>query len=107
MTPRAIPQLECYKAAMLWAQTEGMIIAPESSHAVAATIQEALKAKEEGKEKTILFNLSGHGHMDMVGYSKYLDGKLSDYILPQEKIDQAEEELKDFPPAPMRKTGKW
>jgi tryptophan synthase beta chain len=107
MTPRAIPQLECYKAAMLWAQTEGMIIAPESSHAVAAAIQEALKAKEEGKEKTILFNLSGHGHMDMVGYSKYLDGKLSDYVLPQEKIDQAEEELKDFPPAPMRKTGKW
>jgi len=106
-TPRAIPQLECYKAAMLWAQTEGMVVAPESSHAIAATIQEALKAKEEGKEKTILFNLSGHGQMDMMGYSKFLEGKLTDYVLPQEKIDEAEEDLKDFPKAAMRKTGKW
>jgi len=77
------------------------------SHAIAATIQEALKAKEEGKEKTILFNLSGHGQMDMMGYSKFLEGKLMDYVLPQEKIDEAEEDLKDFPKAAMRKTGKW
>jgi tryptophan synthase beta chain len=105
--PRAIAQLECFKAAMTFAQTEGMIIAPESSHAVACAIQEALKAKEEGKEKVILFNLSGHGHMDMLGYQKYFEGKLSDYVLPQEQIDKAEKELEAFPKAEARKTGKW
>ena len=56
-----IPQLETFKAATLFAQSEGIIPAPESSHAIAATIREALKAKEEGVQKTILFNLSGHG----------------------------------------------
>jgi tryptophan synthase beta chain len=105
--PRAIAQLECFKAAMTFAQTEGMIIAPESSHAVACAIQEALKAKEEGKEKVILFNLSGHGHMDMLGYQKFFEGKLSDYVLPQEQIDKAEKELEAFPKAEARKTGKW
>jgi tryptophan synthase beta chain len=106
-TPRAIQQTECFKAAILWANTEGMIIAPESSHAVAATIQEALKAKEEGKEKVILFNLSGHGHMDLAGYSKFLEGKLTDWELPQANIEAAEQDLKDLPKAKMNKTGKW
>ena len=67
LKPRAVAQLECYRAAIQWARTEGAIIAPETSHAVAVTIQEALKAKEEGKEKVILMNLSGHGHMDLLG----------------------------------------
>ncbi len=106
-TPMAIPQVECYKAAIQWARTEGFIIAPESSHAVAATIREALKAKEEGKEKVIMMNLSGHGHMDLLGYQKFLAGQLSDYVLPQEEIDAAEKELDSFPKAEVKKTGKW
>jgi tryptophan synthase beta chain len=97
MAPRAIHQIECYKAAMLFAQTEGIIIAPETSHAVAAVIQEANKAKEEGKEKVILFNLSGHGLMDLTGYEKYLKGELQDYSLPQEDIDKYLKPLENYP----------
>jgi len=97
MQPRAIPQLECYGAAVQWARSEGGIIAPESSHAVAATIQEAIKAREEGKEKTILMCLSGHGHLDLLGYQKYLAGQLYDHALPQEEIDKAEKELVNLP----------
>ncbi|MFP4415652.1 MAG: TrpB-like pyridoxal phosphate-dependent enzyme [Chitinispirillaceae bacterium] len=107
LTPRAIHQLECYEAAVNWARTEGFIVAPETSHAIACTVQEALKAKEEGKEKVILFNLSGHGYMDLLGYSKYFNGELSDYTLPQQDIDKAEAELTDFPKAQAKKTGKW
>ena len=80
-----------------WATTEGGIIAPESSHAVAATIQEALKAKEEGKEKVILMSLSGHGHMDLMGYEKFLSGKLEDHSLAQEEIEKAKKELENLP----------
>ncbi len=105
--PRAIPQTECYNAAIQWARTEGIVVAPESSHAVAATIQEALKAKEEGKEKVILMNLSGHGHMDLLGYSKFLNGELSDHTLEQEKIDRTEHELDTLPKAQVNKSGKW
>jgi tryptophan synthase beta chain len=105
--PRAIAQIECYKAAILWARSEGSIIAPETSHAVAATIQEALKAKEEGKEKVILMNLSGHGLMDLLGYQKFLAGQLTDYSLPQEEITKAEAELNGLPKATIGKTGKW
>ena len=97
VTPRAIHQLECYKAAMIFAQTEGIIIAPETSHAVAAVIQEAKKAKEEGKEKVILFNLSGHGLLDLTGYEKYLKGELQDYSLPQEEIDKNLKPLANYP----------
>jgi tryptophan synthase beta chain len=97
LTPRAIHQLECYRAAMLFAQTEGMIIAPETSHAVAAVIQEANKAKEEGKEKVILFNLSGHGLMDLTGYEKFLKGELQDYSLPQEVINNNLKTLENYP----------
>lgn len=95
--PRAIHQTECYEAAITWARTEGGIVAPESSHAIAATIQEAKKASEEGKEKVILMNLSGHGHLDLLGYSRYLAGELTDHAHPQEEIDRAEAELADFP----------
>ncbi|MFA5555196.1 MAG: TrpB-like pyridoxal-phosphate dependent enzyme, partial [Phycisphaerae bacterium] len=81
--------------------------APETSHAIAATIQEAKKAKEEGKEKVILFNYSGHGLMDLSGYDAYLAGKLSDYSLPEEKIKEYTIPLKQFPKAEMHKSGKW
>jgi tryptophan synthase beta chain len=105
--PRAIDQVECYEAALLWAQTEGVICAPETSHAVAAAIQEAKKAKEEGKEKVILFNYSGHGLMDLTGYEAFLDGKLTKYSLPDEELEKTEAILKDYPKAEIRKSGKW
>ncbi len=106
-TPRAIDQVECYEAALTWARTEGTICAPETSHAVACAIQEAKKAKEEGKEKVILFNYSGHGLMDLKGYEAYMSGNLTPYALPDEELAKTEEILKDYPPAEMRKTGKW
>ena len=105
--PIALPQLECYEAAVMFARTEGIIIAPETSHAVACAIQEAKKAKEEGKEKTILFNLSGHGLLDLYGYYKYFLGELTNYDLPDEELQKSLESMKGFPPAPQNRTGKW
>jgi len=81
-----IKQLDSFKAATLFAQAEGIIPAPESSHAIAAAINEALKAKEEGKQKTILFNLSGHGLIDMAAYDQYNAGDLTNFELPDEEI---------------------
>ena len=83
-----IPQLETFDAATLFARTEGIIPAPESSHAIAATIREALKCKEEGTKKTILFNLSGHGLIDMTAYDSYLAGDLKNYDISQADIDK-------------------
>ena len=83
---RAVPQLACFEAAVLFSRTEGIIPAPESSHAIRGAIDEALRAKEEGKEKTILFNLSGHGHVDMAAYDAYFSGELTDYDYPEESI---------------------
>lgn len=74
---KAFDQLKCFDAGLQFAQTEGILPAPESTHAIAAAIDEALKAKEEKTEKTILFNLSGHGYFDMFAYQQYLDGKLT------------------------------
>ncbi len=74
-----IPQNESFKAGTIFARTEGIIPAPESCHAIAATIREALKCKETGEEKVILFNLSGHGLMDMTAYDQYINGDLQDY----------------------------
>ncbi len=105
--PIALPQVECYDAAVMFARTEGIIIAPETSHAVACAIQEANKAKEEGKEKTILFNLSGHGLLDLTGYDKFLSGSLENYELPEEELQKSLESMKGFPPAPRNRTGKW
>jgi len=107
LNPRSIHQLECYESAIKFAQTEGIIVAPETSHAVAAAIQEANKATEEGKEKVILFNLSGHGMMDLVGYDKFLKGELTNYALPEEDIKKFTDPLKDFPQPSTAKSGKW
>ena len=82
----SLQQLECFEAAVLFARTEGIIPAPESSHAVAQAIREARQAKEEGKERVILFNLSGHGFMDLNGYSAFMDGKLADHALSEEDL---------------------
>ena len=81
-----IPQTEAFKAALLFSRTEGIIPAPESSHAIAATIREALKAKETGEQKVILFNLSGHGLIDMTAYDSYISGDLVDYKVSDEEI---------------------
>ena len=97
---RAYHQLEVFEAAQMFSRSEGIIPAPESSHAIRCAINEALDAKEEGTAKTILFNLSGHGHFDMSSYDAYLAGKLQDYALPQEEIDKASVILKDLPPIP-------
>jgi len=97
VTPIAINQLECYEAGLLFARTEGIIPAPESSHAIAATIREAKKAKEEGKEKVILFGLSGHGLLDLSGYDKFMNGQLTNYELPQEVIDENLKVLDGYP----------
>ncbi len=81
-----IPQLETFKAASLFAQSEGIIPAPESSHAIATAIREANKAKEAGESKVILFNLSGHGLIDMAAYDQYLAGDLVNYEVPEEDL---------------------
>jgi tryptophan synthase beta chain len=107
LTPRAIHQVECYEAAITFARTEGIICAPETSHAIAATIQEAKKAKEEGKEKVIIFNMSGHGLLDLTGYQSYLAGKLKDYPLPEEEMQKSLAGIEGLPKPKELKTGKW
>jgi tryptophan synthase beta chain len=97
ITPRAYGQIKCYEAAVLFARTEGFIPAPETSHAIACAIDEAKKAKAEGKEKVILFNWSGHGLLDLIGYDKYFRGQLSDYALPQAELDKSLEVIKGLP----------
>jgi tryptophan synthase beta chain len=97
MSAVAIPQLECYEAGMLFSRTEGIIPAPETTHAIAATIREAKKAKEEGKEKVILFNFSGHGMMDLVGYDKYLSGQLTNFELSDEVIRENLRKIEGLP----------
>jgi len=91
---RAEHQLGCFKAAVDFARTEGLIVAPETSHAVKVAIDEAITAKKENKEKTIIFNCSGHGNFDMAAYEAYFAGKLKDYAHPKEEISKA---LKDLP----------
>ena len=81
-----IPQLESFEAGVLFARTEGIIPAPESCHAIAATIREALKCKENGEQKTILFNLSGHGLIDMPSYEQFINGDLQNYSISDEEI---------------------
>jgi len=97
--PVAYKQLAVYDSGKTFAQAEGIIPAPESNHAIHATVVEALKAKEEGREKTILFNLSGHGHFDMAAYDAYFAGKLEDHALPESEINNALQLIKDYPSA--------
>ena len=85
--PKAVHQMECFEAGILFARTEGIIPAPESNHAIRGAIIEAMKDPKE--EKTILFNLSGTGVIDMPSYDNYLTGKLSDYAFPREAIEKS------------------
>jgi len=86
---RAVPQTACFEAAVLFSRNEGIIPAPESSHAIRGAIDEALQAKEEGRERVILFNLSGHGHVDMAAYDAYFNGQLEDYEYPEAAIRES------------------
>uniref|UniRef100_A0A832EJI5 Tryptophan synthase beta chain n=1 Tax=Desulfacinum infernum TaxID=35837 RepID=A0A832EJI5_9BACT len=94
---RAFDQVETFTAGVQWARSEGFIPAPETNHAIAAVVQEALRAKEEGKEKVILFNWSGHGLVDMAAYDAFLSGKLTRYELPDEEIRRALAATDAFP----------
>lgn len=88
-----IPQLETFAAATMFARSEGIIPAPESSHAIAAAISEAKKAKEAGESKVILFNLSGHGLIDMAAYDQYISGDLANYQVSDEMVRQNTKDL--------------
>ncbi len=82
----AVPQRSVFEAAVLFTHTEGILPAPESAHAIRVAIDEALKAKEAGEKRVILFNLSGHGHFDLSAYNAYINGQLEDLALPEEEI---------------------
>ena len=86
---RAVPQLATFEAAILFARAEGILPAPEAAHAVRGAIDEALRARKEGRRKTIVFNLCGHGFLDLSAYEAYLSGKLQDYEYPAEKVQEA------------------
>ncbi len=89
----AVPQRATFEAGVLFARAEGIIPAPETNHAIRAAIDEALAAKKTGEPKTILFNLSGHGHFDMAAYDRYFAGELEDYEYPAEAIAESMKKL--------------
>lgn len=95
---KAYNQLEVFEAATLFSKTEGIIPAPEPSHAIKAAVDEALKCKETGEEKTIFFPLCGHGYFDMQAYDDYHAGKLEAYEYPKEKVNEAMKELRNLYP---------
>lgn len=86
---RAIPQTQVFQANLQFARAEGIVPAPEPGHAIAVVLQEALRCKETGEAKTILFNLCGHGHFDMAAYENYLSGKMVDYEYPAAEVEKA------------------
>lgn len=90
---QSVPQTETMRAGVLFAQTEGIIPAPESTHAIAVAVREALRAKIEGREKTILFNLSGHGTIDLYAYEQYLGGHLQDFVPSDAEIARTVQQL--------------
>ena len=85
----AVPQVATFEAGVLFARTEGIIPAPESNHAIRAVVDEALRCRERGEPKVLLFNLSGHGHFDMAAYDRYFNGELEDFAYPEEAIEAA------------------
>ena len=90
---RSVHQNECFEAGVKFARTEGIIPAPETTHAIAQVIREAERAKQEGKKKTILFNFSGHGLVDLAAYDQYFAGAMKDYAITQEHINESIESL--------------
>jgi len=94
---KSVGQRECFEAGVKFARTEGIIPAPETSHAIAQVIREAEQARKEGKPKTILFNFSGHGLVDMAAYDQYFAGELKDYSVSQEEINKSVDSLEALP----------
>ena len=94
---KSYDQINAYEAGVLFARTEGFIPAPETNHAIALAIDEAKKAKEEGKEKVIVFNWSGHGHFDLAGYEKFFAGKLEEYHMEDEEIQKSLSSISSYP----------
>ncbi|MDH3725301.1 MAG: TrpB-like pyridoxal phosphate-dependent enzyme [Thermoleophilia bacterium] len=94
---RAYHQTECFEEAVRFARSEGIVPAPEPTHALRAVVEQVEQARREGVSKTILFNLCGHGYFDMAAYDDYFSGRMTDYELPQEEIDAASEVLADLP----------
>jgi tryptophan synthase beta chain len=95
--PKSVTQLDAYKAGVIVTRSEGIIPAPETNHALACVIDEALKAKAEKKEKVILFNWSGHGLLDLMAYDKYLSNELSNFELSEAEMLASEKVFADFP----------
>ena len=89
LTARSVEQTEVFKAAQMFAKVEGILPAPESSHAIRVAIDEALKCKETGEAKNIVFGLTGTGYFDMVAYQKFNDGEMSDYIPTDEELEKS------------------
>lgn len=102
--PKAITQLDAYEAGIILARSEGMIPAPETTHALACVVDEARKAKEEGKEKVILFNWSGHGLLDLMAYDKYFSKELQNISLPEAEIAESEKVFENFPKPELLKS---
>ncbi|MDD3846155.1 MAG: TrpB-like pyridoxal phosphate-dependent enzyme [Syntrophorhabdaceae bacterium] len=94
---RAYNQIETFSAGIIFARTEGLIPAPETNHAIACAIDEANRAKEEGKEKVILMNFSGHGIIDLPSYDAFMSGKLQDYAMPDDEISELLRSLEKYP----------
>jgi tryptophan synthase beta chain len=89
----AVPQVGTFEAAVMFTKAEAIIPAPESAHAIRVAIDEALDAKKKGEKRVILFNLSGHGHFDMMAYQAYLNHELEDYEYPAESVQEAMQHL--------------
>jgi tryptophan synthase beta chain len=96
---QALQQLECFEAGVLFAKSEGIIPAPEATHAIAQVIREAKQAKEEGSSKTILFNMCGHGFVDMQAYADYFEGKLTDHYFTDKELSANLAEIEQLQPA--------
>jgi tryptophan synthase beta chain len=94
---KAYAQTKVFESAVQFARAEGIIPAPESSHAIRAAIEEARAADEAGESRVILFNLSGHGHFDLGAYDQYLSGKLEDFAYPEDMVREA---MKSIPKVP-------
>ncbi len=94
---QAVHQKECFEAGVKFARSEGIIPAPETTHAIAQVIREAERAKEEGVQKTILFNFSGHGLVDMAAYDQYFANELEDYSITEKQIQESIKELQKLP----------
>ena len=104
--PQSVEQTEAYEAGVLWARTEGIIPAPETTNALAQVVKEARRAKEEGKEKTIAVCFSGHGLLDLAAYDKYFAGELTDVCMLDEEMQASQKVFADFPKPGRLTSGK-